>query len=234
MSSLGNKISKKKVIFLDLDDTLCETEGITPQRLEMAKQALSETINSTLLDSVMEQAISWDPVQSTTGTKGRLQRIKKELKLPDESFDQMRAIYNEALFNYLTLYDGVEDALSWLHDRFSLGLITNGPSEFQRKKIEQLGISKYFDGIIVSGEFGEHKPNPKIFNFAVESLNSSVEDSVHIGDRPDSDIDGAQSVGITGILVRKEYPYKILSKVKPNFIIDKVTDLPELINIQTS
>ena len=85
MSSLGNKISKKKVIFLDLDDTLCETEGITPQRLEMAKQALSETINSTLLDSVMEQAISWDPVQSTTGTKGRLQRIKKELKLKEKA-----------------------------------------------------------------------------------------------------------------------------------------------------
>ena len=234
MNSLGNKISTKKVVFLDLDDTLCDTEGITPQRLEMAKKVLSETTESSLVDNVMEQAISWDPVQSISGTKGRLQRIKQELKLTDESFDQMRTIYNTVLFNYLTLYDGVEDALSWLHDRFSLGLITNGPSQFQRKKIEQLGISKYFDVIIISGEFGEHKPNPKIFNFAVESLNSSVEDSVHIGDRPDSDIDGAQSVGITGILVRKEYPYKILSKVKPNFIIDKVTDLPELINIQTS
>ena len=227
-------MSTKKVIFLDLDDTLCETEGITRQRLEIAKQALSETINGTLLDSVMEQAISWDPVRSINGTIGRLQRIKQELKLPDESFNQMRSIYNKALFDYLDLYDGIEDTLSWLHTRFSLGLITNGPSEFQRKKIESLGISKYFDVIVISGEFGEHKPSPKIFNFAVESLNSSTAEAVHIGDRPDSDIDGAQSVGITGILVRKEYPYKILSKVQPNFTIDKVTDLPELINIYTS
>ena len=138
MNSLGNKISTKKVVFLDLDDTLCDTEGITPQRLEMAKKVLSETTESSLVDNVMEQAISWDPVQSISGTKGRLQRIKQELKLTDESFDQMRTIYNTVLFNYLTLYDGVEDALSWLHDRFSLGLITNGPSQFQRKKIEQL------------------------------------------------------------------------------------------------
>ena len=69
MNSLGNKISTKKVVFLDLDDTLCDTEGITPQRLEMAKKVLSETTESSLVDNVMEQAISWYPGLSIIGTK---------------------------------------------------------------------------------------------------------------------------------------------------------------------
>lgn len=232
MNSLGSTISSKRVIFLDLDDTLCDTEGITYKRLEMAKSALSSSVNSSKLNNVMEQAIGWDPVPSINGDKGRLQKIKETLILPDELFDQMRNIYNEALFNSLELFDGVEDTLHWLKLHFSLGMITNGPSKFQRKKIDHLGIAHYFDQIIVSGEFGEHKPNPSIFEFAVKSLETTVEQSVHIGDRPDSDIDGAQSIGITGILVRKDYPYKILSKVEPDFIIDKITDLPEFIDIK--
>jgi len=229
MNSLGSTISNKKVIFLDLDDTLCDTEGIAYQRLDMAKKVLSSSVNSSQLNKVMEQAINWDPVPSIKGDKGRLQKIKETLSLSDELFNQMRSIYNEALFNDLNLFDGIEDTLTWLKPHFSLGLITNGPSTFQRKKIDHLGIAQYFDGIIISGEFGEHKPSPSIFQFAVQSLQSTIEHSVHIGDRPDSDIDGAQSIGITGILVRKDYPYKILSKVKPDFIIDQVTDLTKFL-----
>lgn len=231
MNSLGRAISSKKVIFLDLDDTLCDTEGITYQRLEMAKKALSSSVSPSKLNDVMEQAIGWDPVPSIKGDKGRLQKIKEALSLSDEAFNQMRSIYNEALFNDLSLFDDIKDTLRWLKPRFSLGLITNGPSKFQRKKIDHLGIAQFFDGIIISGEFGEHKPSPSIFEFAVKSLSSTIEHSVHIGDRPDSDIDGAQSIGITGILVRKNYPYKILSNAEPDFIIDQVTDLTEFIDI---
>ena len=135
MNSLASTISSKRVIFLDLDDTLCDTEGITYKRLEMAKSALSSSVNSSKLNNVMEQAIGWDPVPSINGDKGRLQKIKETLILPDELFNQMRNIYNEALFNSLELFDGVEDTLNWLKLHFSLGMITNGPSKFQRKKI---------------------------------------------------------------------------------------------------
>ena len=63
----------------------------------------------------------------------------------------------------------------------------------QRQKIINLGIAEYFDAIVISGEFGIHKPDRRIFDHAAELLGVSNEECLFVGDDPDSDVAGARN-----------------------------------------
>ena len=226
-----NKLFKNiKTVFLDLDDTLCDTEGLTLLRLKALETPLLSLRDNKLVKKTLAEANTWDPVPSPTGTLGRLQIIKKTLNLTDAQLESIREIYNQVLIENLSLFDSATETLSALKNKVKLGMITNGPSKFQRGKIEKLHIEQYFDSIIVSGEFGKHKPHPSIFLEGIKSLNADPETSLHVGDRLDSDIEGAQSVGMRTILIHNNYPYDIQSNAKPTATIKNVNDLLELLS----
>jgi putative hydrolase of the HAD superfamily len=225
-----NKLFKNiKTVFLDLDDTLCDTEGLTLLRLKALETPLLSLRDNKLVKKTLAEASTWDPVPSPTGMLGRLQIIKKTLDLTDAQFESIRELYNQVLIENLSLFDSTTVALSDLKNKVKLGMITNGPSKFQRSKIEKLHIEEYFDSIIVSGEFGKHKPHPAIFLEGMKSLNADPETSLHVGDRLDSDIEGAQSVGMRSVLIHNNYPYVVQSSAKPTATIIKINDLLELL-----
>ncbi len=84
---------------------------------------------------------------------------------------------------------------------YKVGLITNGQSEIQRSKIAMLGIEKYFDAIIVGGEFGIQKPDTAPFTAMARMLNESTENLIYVGDNPINDIDASRNAGYTPIQV---------------------------------
>lgn len=78
------------------------------------------------------------------------------------------------------------------------------------------------------------KPAPAFFKAAIDSMNLSADEVLMIGDDIDSDIGGAQAVGISGVLVktgkyREEYANK--SAVKPDILIGSIVDLPQQLGI---
>jgi HAD superfamily hydrolase (TIGR01458 family) len=76
------------------------------------------------------------------------------------------------------------------------------------------------------------KPSFDFFNAALSDMQLSADEVLMIGDDIDSDIDGAQQAGIKGVLVRTgkyRKAYAESSKVKPNFIIDSIANLPNII-----
>ncbi len=77
------------------------------------------------------------------------------------------------------------------------GIVTNGPSVKQRRKIAFLDIEKYMDPelIIVSGETGFDKPEKEIFLLAQEKCGESPEQILYIGDSPQHDILPAAALG---------------------------------------
>ncbi len=217
-------------VFLDMDDTLCDTEGLTPLRLEAVRDLLDGEIDSGLLDRVMGEATSWDPLGDAEHRRvNRLQRMKDALELDDDQLARLRARYNEVLYDNLRLIDGVSETLVWLRERVKLGLITNGPSELQRTKIARLGIGDSFDSITISGEVGFHKPEPELFHAALKSLGTEPDTALYAGDRPEFDIKGSQTVGVTSVLIQKEYDYPLPASPVAEFAIEDVTHIPRLI-----
>jgi len=60
-------------------------------------------------------------------------------------------------------------------------------------------LKQYFTTITNSEMVGVKKPNPKIFNFALDLANARAENSIMIGDNLEADIQGAINVGIDAI-----------------------------------
>jgi FMN phosphatase YigB (HAD superfamily) len=85
-----------------------------------------------------------------------------------------------------------------------LALVTNFdyPSHIHRV-LKQYDIGKYFDAVVISGEEGINKPDPRIFEIALAQLGLSAQDTVHVGDSV-VDYEGAVAAGITPIIVRRK------------------------------
>lgn len=92
-------------------------------------------------------------------------------------------------------YDDVAGCLAAL-DGFRLGVITNGDGEQQRAKLAALGLAGRLEVIVVSGEAGFAKPDPRIFRLAAERLGLAPERCFYTGDRLDIDARAAQAAGM--------------------------------------
>ena len=91
------------------------------------------------------------------------------------------------------------ELLNALNNRFKLHIITNGFEEVQHIKLRESGLTHFFDHIITSEMAGAKKPNPKIFEYALNKTNAVIENSVMIGDDINTDISGALNVNMKAI-----------------------------------
>jgi len=91
--------------------------------------------------------------------------------------------------------------LSTLKNIYRLGLLTNfthGPAA--REIIDTLGLSPFFDVVLISGELGYRKPHPFVFHQLIEHLGVEKEQILYVGDDPEPDISGAQEAGLQSVL----------------------------------
>lgn len=117
------------------------------------------------------------------------------------------------------------DVISELSKNYQLHIITNGFSEVQFIKMDKSGLTPYFDQVITSEMVGVQKPNPEVFEYALKKAKASVNESVMIGDDQDSDIKGAQGVGMDTIFVNYYNEEIIISPTH------HIHSLQELLNI---
>ena len=83
---------------------------------------------------------------------------------------------------------------------FNLHIITNGFSEIQDIKMRESQLDSYFDLIVTPDNAGVKKPDPKIFQYALDNSKALANESVMIGDEPFIDVKGALDVGMKGIV----------------------------------
>lgn len=92
--------------------------------------------------------------------------------------------------------------------------------------MREFDLEKYFDFIAISGELGVSKPGKEIFQIALESLDSTPEETLYVGDLPGTDVLGARNAGVISVLVLRENESSI--KHEPDY---EIKDLRELQNI---
>jgi HAD superfamily hydrolase (TIGR01509 family) len=82
------------------------------------------------------------------------------------------------------------------------GLVANSwpePARLLRSDAADYGLARLFDTMVFSGEVGAMKPAPEIFLRALEELGVAPEAAMYVGDRLESDVQGAASVGMTTV-----------------------------------
>ncbi|WP_371822902.1 HAD family hydrolase [Cohnella sp. LGH] len=116
-----------------------------------------------------------------------------------------------------------------LKKRYKTGLITNGKTAIQYGKIDRLGIRDDFDLILVSEEAGIKKPDPRIFELALERLRLQPEECVYVGDHPVNDMEGASQIGIGGIWMKVNQPWREELSARPLHTIRQLEELLTLL-----
>lgn len=86
---------------------------------------------------------------------------------------------------------------------YALGLLTNGASDLQRRKIAGAGIGGYFREILISGDVGFGKPDPRIYGLMLERLGAAPHAALMIGNNLVTDIAAAQRVGMRAVWVNR-------------------------------
>lgn len=81
-----------------------------------------------------------------------------------------------------------------------VGVLTNGPSEFQRRKLEVSGLGPELDAIAISGELGVAKPDPQAFAKALELLGTRAEETAMVGDSLENDVLGGLGAGLAAVV----------------------------------
>lgn len=95
--------------------------------------------------------------------------------------------------------DGAADLVAALRPRVRIGVISNNLMEETREKIAFCAVASLVDVVVVSGDEGISKPDPRIFHIALARLGVAAADAVMVGDSWAADITGAARAGIRAV-----------------------------------
>ncbi len=106
------------------------------------------------------------------------------------------------------LMPGAFQSLRTLRARgIKTGIVTNGKTVLQNRKIEALQLRPKVDVIVISEEVGFKKPNASVFQFALHQLQVAPEQTWFVGDHPVNDICGAVNVGLRAFWLERQQPW---------------------------
>jgi len=99
-----------------------------------------------------------------------------------------------------------EAVLDELCVKHRLALVTNGAPAIQRAKVALTDLGRRFDEIVVSGEVGAGKPDPRPIHAALAALEVRPEEAVMVGDSLERDIVAARAAGVYAVWLDRETP----------------------------
>lgn len=190
-----------KAVFFDIDNTLYDSARLSSKArrnsvLAMIDAGLDKPFEEVLddLQEIIEEYGSNYPYHYDT----LLDRYG--LKDPMKIIAAGVVAYEHTKIGYLKPFPGVVPALMRLYQHYGLGVISNGVPIKQWEKLVGLGLHHFFKVLVTSGECGHEKPEPEIFQLALERMDILPDEAVMIGDKRDCDMEGAMAAGIKGIL----------------------------------
>lgn len=195
-------------IFFDLDHTLWDFD----KNSEMAFATIFEknhpeiAINDFIEVYAPINQACWKLYQydKITHEELRYKRLKDSFDalnyaIPDSLIHQIAEDYISILPDNNHLFDGTIELLNYLNTKYHLHIITNGFANVQYKKITNSKIDTYFKTITNSEMAGVKKPNPIIFQYALDLAQAKKENSIMIGDSLEADVQGAIDFGIEAL-----------------------------------
>ncbi|TRT73154.1 MAG: HAD family hydrolase [Microcystis sp. M_OC_Ca_00000000_S217Cul] len=125
-----------------------------------------------------------------------------------ERFPDFEAFFGELYHHFATaepwlLYEDVIPALRlWQIQGIELGIISNFDSRIYQV-LAELGLEYFFRSITISSQTGAAKPDPEIFQIALQKHDCPPAQAWHIGDSKKEDYQGAKALGIEAFLIKR-------------------------------
>jgi putative hydrolase of the HAD superfamily len=208
--------SLPQALLLDLDDTILDDSGGVIGCWREACVAHRHAMNGLepeMVFAAIDEIREWywsDPERHRAGrlelawARGEVVRLALE-RIGVDDPDLARRIgdtYHALRDRSIRPLDDAVATVEWLRSRgCRLALLTNGGSTGQRQKIDRFHLAPLFDVILVEGEVGFGKPDPRIYTRALRELGVAAKHAWMVGDNLEWDVAGPQREGIAGIWI---------------------------------
>ncbi|MFM2369498.1 MAG: hypothetical protein RL619_1804 [Bacteroidota bacterium] len=197
-----------KDVFFDLDHTLWDFDKNSELTFETIFNKNHPTMDSkefidkyVPINQACWKLYQYDKISHDELRYNRLKHSFDALNyvISDEEIENIAQQYIHLLPENNHLFDGVFEVLDYLTQKYRLHIITNGFAEVQFRKLKNSNIGSYFQTITNSEMAGVKKPNPIIFEYALDLAKAKKESSIMIGDCLEADVKGALNAGLDAI-----------------------------------
>jgi len=130
--------------------------------------------------------------------------------------------------NAVVLYDDTRPALEGLSADYRLFAISNGNADLSR-----IGLAHYFERALAARDAGMLKPDPRIFHLLLDQAGLTREETVHVGDDPTADVEGARAAGLAPVWLNRDGGPWPLESPAPDLAITTLEHLPGLLRSAT-
>ncbi|WP_440897836.1 HAD family hydrolase [Amphibacillus sp. Q70] len=163
-------------------------------------------------------------------------RIKKAMtyfnkKISDEEAISFQNDYQQ-FQQKIQLIPDIKETLDFcLSKEVNMGIITNGPIEHQKKKIQQLELEKWIpkDNILISSEVGVAKPDVEIFRLAESIMDLDRNKTYYLGDSFENDIIGAKNAGWKAVWINRRNRENAHHSIEADHLINGDKSVLELV-----
>ncbi|EPY2277133.1 YjjG family noncanonical pyrimidine nucleotidase [Clostridium sporogenes] len=225
---------KYEIIIFDADETLFDFKKSEKDAFKNAMLEFNIKYNEKHHLKVYKDinTVIWKELENGLITQEelkveRFKRLSYKLNIKFNEYDFAKS-YMKHLSHASFLYDDSINLIENLHKNYRLSIVTNGLKDVQNNRIRKSIIGKYFEDIVISEEVQVSKPNPKIFEHALNNMKHTDKSNVlMVGDSLTSDIQGGINLGIDTCWFN---PNKIVNEteIKPTY---EIFNLMELKNI---
>lgn len=192
-----------RAIFFDLGGVVIRTEYQAP------REHLAERLNTTYEDLnriVFESESSRMASLGSISTEAHWESVTRRLGRPPS---ETKLIHEEFFAGDVMDLDLLAFIRS-LRPRYKTGVISNAWPDLRQNLVEKKAEDA-FDAVIVSAEVGVMKPEPRIYQIALEQLGVAPHEAVFVDDTAQN-VDAARALGMQGILFRE--PRRALDDLK--------------------
>lgn len=221
---------KYQWILFDADETLFSFNSYLGLKAMLARYAIDfseqdyqafQAVNKPLWVAYQNNEITAQDIQTRRFAKLSAQTGVPPLKLNQELMMEM-ALVSKPL-------DGVIAMLNALHGKVKMGIITNGFTELQQKRLDNTKTSHFFEIVVVSEQIGAAKPDRQVFEYAFALMDEFDKTKVlMVGDTLASDILGGNNAGIDTCWLNQSGKEND-TDIKPTYEINAIEQLIEIV-----
>lgn len=224
----------KKIVFIDLDNTLIDFNECARHSIINAFEQLGFEYTDKVFETfICENVKIWKRLEKGEITKAELRANRWNIILGRLGIEYDGTVIEEMFENGVAkgayAVDGAYELLDYLRGKYKLYVVSNGFRFVQESRLKIGNFEKYFDNIFVSEDVGIPKPAKEFFDYCFEKLDHpEKEDIILIGDSLTADISGGNSYGIDTIWFNKNNE-PLPESVNPTYTVNALKEIENIL-----